>query len=147
MDQEALVGEASYLQREATARSTGQQPVCDCRARFALLIATLLGAGSSCPAQDAGHTANTSLQEVIIQATRQTADEQVTQQVEKTLTDDPWIYSEHITVTTQNGIVRVEGIVGDTGERFRILRLCRKIPGARRVVDALEIMSNDPDGG
>jgi hypothetical protein len=111
------------------------------------LIATLLGAGSSCPAQDAADAANAGLQEVVIQAKRQTADEQVTRQVQKTLTDDPWIYSEHITVTTRNGIVRVEGIVGDTGERFRILRLCRKIPGARRVVDALEMMSNDPDGG
>lgn len=87
------------------------------------------------------------LEEVLIQAKRQVADEQVTQQVQRTLTDDPWIYAEHITVTTQNGVVRVEGFVGDTGERFRILRLCRKIPGARRVVDALEVVSNDPDGG
>lgn len=87
------------------------------------------------------------LEDVVIQAKRQVADEQVTQQVQRTLTDDPWIYAEHITVTTQNGVVRVEGFVGDTGERFRILRLCRKIRGARRVVDALEVVSNDPDGG
>lgn len=147
MDQGAQVGEASYLQREAAARSTERQPISDSRSRFALLIATLLGAASSCPAQDAAEKAHTGLQEVVIQAKRQAADEQVTRQVQKTLTDDPWIYSEHITVTTQNGVVRLEGIVGDTGERFRILRLCRKIPGARRVVDALEMMSNDPDGG
>jgi len=30
---------------------------------------------------------------------------------------------------------------------FRIMRHCRKIPGARRVVNELEIMHNDPDGG
>ena len=57
------------------------------------------------------------------------------------------LYSEHMTITTQNGVVTLEGIVGDTGEMFRILRLCRKIPGARRVVNALEMMHNDPDGG
>ena len=113
----------------------------------ALLFATLLGTAGSCPAQDGAEKANKRLQEVVVQAKRQAADEQVTQQVQETLTDDPWIYAEHIIVTTQNGVVRLEGIVGDTGERFRILRLCRKIPGARRVVDALEVMSNDPDGG
>jgi len=105
----------------------------------------LLGAGS-CPALYAADKADSSLPEVVIQARRQ-ADEQVTRQVQKALTEDPWIFSEHITVTTRDGIVRVEGIVGDTGELFRILRLARKIPGARRVVDAMEIMHNDPDGG
>jgi len=84
---------------------------------------------------------------VIIEAKRQAADEQVTRHVEQTLTNDPWIYAEHITITTRDGVVRLEGIVGDTGEMFRIVRLCRKIPGARRVVNALEIMHNDPDGG
>ena len=63
------------------------------------------------------------------------------------MTEDPWIYAEHINVTTRNGVVRLEGIVGDTGELFRILRECRKIPGARRVVSELEMMHNDPDGG
>jgi len=109
--------------------------MCGFLARSALLFATLLGAASSCPAQDAAEKANARLQEVIIQAKRQAADEQVTRQVQKTLTDDPWIYAEHVIVT------------GDTGERFRIIRLCRKIPGTRRVVDALEIINNDPDGG
>lgn len=90
---------------------------------------------------------DTPLPEVIIAAKRQAADEQVTRQVEQTLTNDPWIFADHITITTQNGVVRLEGIVGDTGELFRILRLARKIPGARRVVSELEIMHNDPDGG
>jgi osmotically-inducible protein OsmY len=65
----------------------------------------------------------------------------------KTLTEDPWIFSEHITVTTRNGVVRLEGIVADTGELFRVLSLCRKIPGARRVINELEMIHNDPDGG
>lgn len=114
---------------------------------FELLPAILLGAALSCPVQGAAERADPRLPEVIIQAKRQAADEQVTRQVQQTLTNDPWIYSEHITITTYNGVVRLEGIVGDTGEMFRIMRLCRKIPGARRVVNALEIMHNDPDGG
>jgi osmotically-inducible protein OsmY len=110
-------------------------------------LVTLLGAAGSCPAEEAGGKTDTPLPEVIIAAKRQAADEQVTRQVEQTLTNDPWIFADHITITTQNGVVRLEGIVGDTGELFRILRLARKIPGARRVISELEIMHNDPDGG
>jgi hypothetical protein len=117
------------------------------RADFTLLFVTLLGAAGSCPAGEAAGKTDTPLPEVIIAAKRQAADEQVTRQVEQTLTNDPWIFADHITITTQNGVVRLEGIVGDTGELFRILRLARKIPGARRVVSELEIMHNDPDGG
>ena len=136
-----------HPQREAPARFTERRPARSSRARFSLLFLTLLGAVGASSAQDAAEKPSTRLEEVIIQAKRQAADEQVTRQVERTLTDDPWIYAEHITVTTQNGVIRLEGIVGDTGEMFRIVRLCRKIPGARRVVNALEIMHNDPDGG
>jgi len=110
-------------------------------------VATLLAAAGSCPAQDAAEKVDPRLPELVIAAKRQAADERVTRQVEQTLTNDPWIFADHITITTQNGVVRLEGIVGDTGEMFRIMRLCRKIPGARRVVNALEIMNNDPDGG
>jgi len=138
------VSKASYLQRETTARSSQRQPICSHRARLALLFAALLGAAGACLAQDARKA---KLQEVVIQAERQAVDEQVTRQVEKILTGDPWIYAEHVTVTTKNGVVRVEGIVADTGEMFRIVHLCRKIPGARRVVNALEMIHNDPDGG
>lgn len=117
------------------------------RNRFALAVALVLGGAGSCPAEDAAEKVNERVQEVIIQAKRQAADAEITRQVQKTLTSDPWIYAEHVIVTTENGVVRLEGFVGDTGERFRILRLCRKIPGTRRVVDTLEVVSNDPDGG
>jgi hypothetical protein len=116
-----------------------------------LLVAALgvaaLAARPSAPAQTPGGPRNqASTQEIVITAARQ-ADEVVTAKVVQVLQDDPYVFSDHVTVTTQNGVVRVEGIVGDTGERFRILRLCRKIPGTRRVVDALEVVNNDPDGG
>lgn len=113
----------------------------------AFLLTTLPGAAAFCVAQDATRTADSNLAEVVIQAKRQAADEQITRQVEKTLTEDRWVFAEHLTVTTRNGVVRIEGIVQDTGELFRILRLARKTPGARRVVNATEMLHNDPDGG
>jgi osmotically-inducible protein OsmY len=123
------------------------------RNRIGLLLVAALGvavlaAGPPAAAQSSPISSRkeTSTQEVVVSATRR-PDEQVTEQVERTLTADPWIYAEHITVSTRNGVVLLEGIVGDTGELFRILRQCRKIPGARRVVSRLEMMHNDPDGG
>jgi osmotically-inducible protein OsmY len=115
-----------------------------------LLVAALgvaaLAARPSAPAQTRGGSRNETVQEVIVTAARE-ADEVLTAKTVQVLQADPYVFSDHVTVTTQNGVIRVEGIVGDTGERFRILRLCRKIPGTRRVVDALEVVSNDPDGG
>jgi osmotically-inducible protein OsmY len=114
-----------------------------------LLVAALgvaaLAARPSAPAQPPGGS-RSETQEIIITAAR-VADEVLTAKVVQVLQSDPYVFSDHVTVTTQNGVVRVEGIVGDTGERFRILRLCRKIPGTRRVVDELEVVNNDPDGG
>ena len=111
-----------------------------------MLFASLLGTPVYCPAQHTPARTDARTQEVIISATRIT-DEQLTRQVQETLAEDPWIFAEHITVTARGGVVRLEGIVGDTGELFRVLRLCRRIPGTRRVVNELEMMHNDPDGG
>jgi osmotically-inducible protein OsmY len=112
----------------------------------AALGVAALAARPSALAQTPGGSRSETAQEIIITAARE-ADEVVTAKVVQVLQDDPYVFSDHVTVTTRNGVVRVEGIVGDTGERFRILRLCRRIPGTRRVVDALEVMNNDPDGG
>lgn len=116
-------------------------------ARFAILCVVLLGAAGSGVAQDAARRMETPPEEVVVQATR-LADEQITQQAQKAISDDPWIYGEHLTVTTQNGVIRVEGIVQDTWEWFRIIDRCRRIRGARRIdTSGLEMLHNDPDGG
>lgn len=137
------MNEAFHLPRGGTARLTERQSLFGSQACCVLLFASLLGAAAAWSAE----TQNERLEEVVIQAKRQAADEQVTREVQKTLEKDPWIFSEHITVRTENGIVHLEGIVGDTGEWFRVLNLARKISGAKRVVTELEIIHNDPDGG
>ena len=137
-------------QRLGTVTSTGQHAIGrgprTCFA-VAFLLTAFPGAAALCVAQDATQKADPTLAEVVIQGRRQAADEQITRQVEKTLTEDRWVFAEHVTVTTRNGVVRIEGIVQDTAELFRILRLARKTPGARRVVNATEMLHNDPDGG
>ena len=132
-------------------RIAGAHALRSTQSRVGLMLVVLIGQPGPGTAQvrtDAtSGLAEASREEVLVTAKRHFTDEQVTEQVEKVLTDDTYIYAEHVTVTVHNGVVRLEGIVGDTGERFRILRLCRKIPGARRIVDGLEMISNDPDGG
>ena len=110
-----------------------------------LLAAVLAGVGI-CRAEDAPRKANAPLDEILVQGTR-ASDEHITQQVQTALSNDPWIYAEHITVTTEHGIVHVEGMVGDSWEMRRVLREARKAPGVRRVVNELEMFHNDPDGG
>ena len=117
-----------------------------------LVLVLLLGrlaAGVAQVRMDAATgAANTPRAEVVVTAKRHLTDEQLTEQIEKALAKDPYIYAEHVTVTTDNGVVRVEGIVQDTWEWFRILDLCRKMRDARRVdTSGIEMLHNDPDGG
>lgn len=91
------------------------------------------------PAQD-------SWPEIVISAARE-SDAAVTAQVEKALADDPYIYAEHVTVATSNGVVRCGGIVGDYFELFRVLRLCHRFSRSKRVINELEINAVLPDGG
>ena len=85
--------------------------------------------------------------EVTICANRYATDQQITGQAQEMLAHDPWIDADHVTVTTRNGVVKVEGTVADVLELLRILRLCRKIPGARRVVSEVEINAQLPESG
>ena len=141
------MNEACHLHGETTARSIAPRSILGPRARFALLFVALLGTAGSGAAQDAARRTEAPTEEVVVRATR-LVDEQITQQAQEAISNDPWIYSEHITVTTHNGVIRVEGFVQDTWEWFRILDLCRKIRAARRIdTSGMEMLHNDPDGG
>jgi osmotically-inducible protein OsmY len=114
--------------------------------RAALLIVVLVQGGPALP-QVRTDQAKTPLQEVVVTAKRHLTDEQVTQQVEKALEDDPYVYAEHVTVTTRRGVVTCEGIVGDAAELRHVLGICRRASGAKRVVSELQINDYPPEGG
>lgn len=85
--------------------------------------------------------------DVLVTAKRHLSDDQMKEVVETALANNPYIYAEHITVTARNGVVKVEGIVGDAGELLMVLRLARKVSGSKRVVNELVIDDSIPDGG
>ncbi len=63
------------------------------------------------------------------------------------LKQDPFIFSDHVTVTTENGVVRLEGIVTDLVDLHRILRLARRFAGkGGRVENRMEFIQQDRDG-
>ena len=66
-------------------------------------------------------------------------DEAVRKNVEAALRSDPFFYDEHVTVTIKNGIVTLTGIVFDDWDLRAAIRIARRIAGARRVVNDLEI--------
>jgi len=111
------------------------------------LLVVLLAQWGHALAQVRTDQTKTPLEEVVVTAKRQLTDEQVTQQLEKALEDDPYVYAEHVTVTTQSGVVTCEGIVGDAAELRRVLRICRRASGSKRVVSELQINDYPAEGG
>jgi osmotically-inducible protein OsmY len=114
--------------------------------RIGLLLATALGVAvlaarpsaiAQAPAAQGRNDA--ALQEVLITASRQ-ADEAITAKVTKALRDDPYVFADHVGIETENGIVRVRGIVVDLSDLRRTLLLARRVAGRRHVINELELI-------
>lgn len=83
--------------------------------------------------------------EVVVTATRQ-SDAVLAAKVTAAVQQDPFIFGDHITVTVENGVVRLEGVVNDLGDLYRVLRLARRTAGkGRRVVNSLEFQPQAAD--
>jgi osmotically-inducible protein OsmY len=76
--------------------------------------------------------------EVVVTAARQ-SDAVIAAKLTAAVQDDPYIFGDHITVTVENGVVRLEGVVTDLSDLHRVLRLARRIGGKRSVANYLEL--------
>jgi len=83
--------------------------------------------------------------EVIVSAER-TADVVLETKVQKALQEDPYLFTDHVSVAAENGVVRIQGTVYNVQDMRRILRLARRIAGKRRVINLLELVVEDDDG-
>jgi osmotically-inducible protein OsmY len=82
------------------------------------------------------------IDEVIVRGKRQidpVADAKLQRQVEVALAADPYFLSEHVSVTIKNGVATLHGIVFDDWDLRNAMRISRRIPGVKRVVNDLEI--------
>ena len=68
--------------------------------------------------------------EIVVTAKR--SDEAMAAKVEAALQRNPYIFSDHVTVTAQHGVVRVAGVVNDLNDLLAILRIARRVAGKGR---------------
>jgi osmotically-inducible protein OsmY len=83
--------------------------------------------------------------EIVVTATRQ-SDAAMADKVTNALRQNRYIFSDHVTVTAENGVVTVGGVVRDLSDLFAILRLAHRIAGKGRVVNEIEFVPVDDDG-
>jgi osmotically-inducible protein OsmY len=112
-----------------------------------MLLPTAVLAVSACPAilaraEKVTAPANSRLDEILVTAKRRSdpvADEKMKKQVEEALHSDAFFYDEHASVTINNGVITLQGVVFDDWDLRSAVRICRNIPGVKRVINDLEI--------
>jgi hypothetical protein len=83
--------------------------------------------------------------EVVISAKR-AADAALASKVIEVLRNDPYVFTEHVSVSVENGVVTVEGTVPSVQDLRRVLRLARRLAGKGRVINKLELVVEDDEG-
>ena len=107
----------------------------------AVLSVAALGAISA-RAENGDAPADTRLDTIVVTAKKQVepvADEQVKRQVETALYSDAFFYDEHVSVTIKNGVVTLHGIVFDDWDLRSAMRIAKRMPGVKKVVNDLDI--------
>ncbi|MBV8496797.1 MAG: BON domain-containing protein [Gammaproteobacteria bacterium] len=82
--------------------------------------------------------------EVLITAARE-SDAVLAARVEVALQSDPYLFVSHVSVSAENGVVRLEGVVEDPFDMLQLVRLARRIAGKRRVINEIEVVSGGVD--
>lgn len=118
-------------------------------AGFRVILLSLVGALSWCPlanAGDAGIGAGgfpiLSLHEIVVESTKvpeSTADAAINKQVETAMASDRYFYDYHVSAMTRDGVVVLRGLVFDDWDMRKALRLSKRVPGVKRVVNELTI--------
>jgi osmotically-inducible protein OsmY len=73
------------------------------------------------------------------------ADEATVQRVQQALDADKLLYSRHILIRADNGVVRLTGFVWDPTDLTEAERIAGSIQGVSRVVNDLELQRNGID--
>jgi osmotically-inducible protein OsmY len=83
------------------------------------------------------------LAEITVTGKKITADEEVSRQVALALESDPVVDDRHVTITTKNGIVTIQGFVQDAWDLLALRRIAKRVAGVKRVVNDVELVLND----
>jgi osmotically-inducible protein OsmY len=73
------------------------------------------------------------------------ADNEMANRVEQALASDKELFSRHIVVRADDGVVRLTGFVWDPPEIMEAVRIASSVDGVSRVVNSLELQRNGMD--
>lgn len=76
-------------------------------------------------------------EQVVITSGRASTDQEVTRRVTQALETDRYLDASHITVTTRDGVVHLDGVVGSLWDLRKTLRAASRTPGVVRVEEDL----------
>jgi hypothetical protein len=115
----------------------------------AAILLGLTGALAGIPAAQAGEAGIgaggfpiLSLKEIVVEATKvpeSSDDATLNQKVESAMASDRYFYSYHVSAMTRDGVVVLRGLVFDDWDMRTALRLSKRVPGVKRVVNELTI--------
>jgi hyperosmotically inducible protein len=106
-------------------------------------LLALCAYGVAAPASESEQTAAGPVAPVALTGQRTAAaasDREVTQRVRKALIADPYVYAEHISVSTDDGVVTLDGLVASEWDLVSAIRISSRVPGVKHVVDDLQII-------
>jgi osmotically-inducible protein OsmY len=119
-----------------------------CRLTLKILPVVMLGALGFCASTMAatsgplvGAGGFPVLKEIVVTGTKQpsAADEKLNDEVKTAMKSDRYFYDYHVAVDTKNGVVTLRGLVFDDWDVRAAIRISKRIPGVKRVVNQLEI--------
>ncbi len=70
------------------------------------------------------------------------ADDAMANRVDQALAADQELYSRHITVRADEGVIRLSGFVWDPPDLVEAQRIAEAVPGVTRVENAIELQRN-----
>jgi osmotically-inducible protein OsmY len=109
---------------------------------FGTALLALSAYSIAAPSSESKETTTNRVGPVIIpgqKAQEDLSDREVTKRVELALDSDPYVYAEHVFVTTTDGVVTLQGLVGDERDLLSSIRISSRVAGVKSVVDELEI--------
>jgi osmotically-inducible protein OsmY len=76
---------------------------------------------------------------LVLCGTASASDQPIDRRVTAALQAAPYLYAEHITVTSKDGVITLHGMVGSPWDLREAIQISSRVPGVHAVVDDLEI--------
>jgi hypothetical protein len=106
-----------------------------------LMLAGLAWCTTPAYAADTAPAPRSNLNSVVVTGKRLSVpDLELQDQVESAMRSNPYFPDEHVTVTIKDGVVTLHGFIYDEWDLRVAMRIARKIPGVKRVVNDMEIV-------